>query len=304
MDATSERAPLTSFSTFSQVVEPSVYTPLPDDWLVGMTDVEDSTGAIAAGRYKAVNMAGAAAISAVMNALDHAPFPFIFGGDGTAFAVPPEFGDIAANALARTAAFVRDDLSLNLRVAMVPVSTIRAAGHDVLVGWYAVSDAVRYAVFSGGGLTWAEAEMKAGRFHLPAARPEDRPDLTGLSCRWNRIGAAKGTILSLIVRPQPGADRDAFATLVRRILDLLSAAEREGHPVPSEGPGFRWPPRGCRMEALATKGEQSTLTRMAAIVAIGFLAAVLDKTGRTLGRFDPKHYRRQTALNTDFRKFD
>lgn len=50
-----------------------------------------STGAIADGRYKAVNMVGAGVISAVLNLIDHAPFPYVFGGDGAAFALPQHF---------------------------------------------------------------------------------------------------------------------------------------------------------------------------------------------------------------------
>ena len=50
--------------------------------------VDESTKAIEGGKYKSANMAGAAAISAVINALGHQNFPFVFGGDGVSFAVP------------------------------------------------------------------------------------------------------------------------------------------------------------------------------------------------------------------------
>ena len=78
------------FDDFSQITDPRVYHALPDGWWIGLTDVTGSTQAIAKGRYKQVNMAGAAAISAVMNALDSREFPFVFGGDGTSFAVAGE----------------------------------------------------------------------------------------------------------------------------------------------------------------------------------------------------------------------
>ena len=47
------------FEGFANVMDPARYRPLPDDWLIGLTDVVDSTKAIAAGRYKSVNTAGA-----------------------------------------------------------------------------------------------------------------------------------------------------------------------------------------------------------------------------------------------------
>ena len=49
----------------------------------------NSTKAIAAQRYKAVNMAGASVIAAVTNALGGREFPFVFGGDGASFAISP-----------------------------------------------------------------------------------------------------------------------------------------------------------------------------------------------------------------------
>ena len=63
-------------------MDPKLYSPLPDDWAIGVADIVESTKAIAAQRYKAVNMAGAAVIAAVTNALEGREFPFVFGGDG------------------------------------------------------------------------------------------------------------------------------------------------------------------------------------------------------------------------------
>jgi hypothetical protein len=62
------------------------YAALPDDWYIGVSDVVDSIGAIEAVRYRAVNLAGAASISAVANALGGELPLFVFGGDGARFA--------------------------------------------------------------------------------------------------------------------------------------------------------------------------------------------------------------------------
>src|SRR6185437_1078808 len=78
------------FRGFTRLMEPQLYSPLPDDWTIGVADIVESTKAIAAQRYKAVNMAGAAVIAAVTNALQGREFPFVFGGDGASFAVAPE----------------------------------------------------------------------------------------------------------------------------------------------------------------------------------------------------------------------
>src|SRR5271165_5555536 len=83
---------------FAEAVRPQNYRPLPDDWVVGFSDVVGSTEAVAKGRYKAVNMVGAGVIAAVANVLDRQPFPFVFGGDGASFAVAASDAPAAAGA--------------------------------------------------------------------------------------------------------------------------------------------------------------------------------------------------------------
>lgn len=289
------------FSAFEKVVDRDVYEAVPDDWFVGLTDIVDSSHAIAAGRYKAVNTTGVAIIAAIRNALPDAATPFSFGGDGAAFAVPAEHVDAARLALARTAAWARDAFGLDMRAALVPVRDLRAAGHDLLLGWYAVSDSVLYAVFSGGGLDFAEQRMKAGDYAVAPAQPGEMPNLDGLSCRWEPIPSRMGVILSLIVRPAGNAD-SRYAAFVHELLSLISDT-RGGHPVPESGPGIKWPPEGLEHEVRMIKAGPLVLRRARVALTTLFGWFIL-KTGIKAGAFDPKHYKRQVALNTDFRKFD
>ena len=48
---------VTVFDRFTNIMDPSLYRPLPADWLLGVADVVQSTRAIRERRYKAVNMA-------------------------------------------------------------------------------------------------------------------------------------------------------------------------------------------------------------------------------------------------------
>jgi hypothetical protein len=119
------------FDRFADIADPSRYQPLPDDWMLGLADVVQSTQAIQDNRYKAVNMAGAAVIAAVANALGNRDFAFVFGGDGASFAVPPADSAAVRTALAETAAWVRDELDLALRVALIPVGEVHGHGFAV-----------------------------------------------------------------------------------------------------------------------------------------------------------------------------
>src|ERR1700742_4994213 len=236
------------FRGFSKLMDPALYVPLPDDWIVGVADIVESTKAIAEARYKAVNMAGASVIAAVTNALEGREFPFVFGGDGASFAVSPGDLDRARDALAATAIWVEESLNLVMRVALVPVAAVRAQGLDVRVARFGPSPNLSYAMFSGGGLGWAEAAMKRGEFAVPKASPGTQPDLTGLSCRFEEIPSARGLILSVLVAPAQGADAPAFRTLIEDVIALTERSPDSGRPVPPGGPELRWPPSGNEYE--------------------------------------------------------
>jgi DUF3095 family protein len=291
------------FRGFVRLMEPSLYLPLPDDWTVGVADIVESTKAIAAKRYKAVNMAGAAVIAAVTNALEGREFPFVFGGDGASFAVAAEDLPRAREALAATAAWVKEDLDLVMRVALVPVASIRAKGADVRVARFGPSANLSYAMFSGGGLGWAEAAMKRGEFAVDAAPPGTQPDLSGLSCRFEEIPSARGLILSVLVVPAHSANALAFRNVIEDIIGLVERSPDSGRPVPPQGPPLRWPPAGLDYEARAARGG-SLARRRLFVLGYTFFAYAIMRFGIKVGGFVPQTYIRQVVENSDFRKYD
>jgi Protein of unknown function (DUF3095) len=291
------------FRGFTKLMEPQLYSPLPDDWAVGVADIVESTKAIAAQRYKAVNMAGAAIIASVTNALGGREFPFVFGGDGASFAVAPDDLAAAREALAATATWVTEDLDLVMRVALVPVAAIRAQGLDVRVARFGPSANLSYAMFSGGGLGWAEAAMKRGEFAVDAAPPGTQPDLSGLSCRFEEIPAARGLILSVLVVPAANADPLAFRKVIEDVIQLVERTPDAGRPVPPGGPPLKWPPQGLDYEARAARGGP-LWARKGAVLALTLWAYVVMRLDIKVGAFVPQNYVRQVVENSDFRKYD
>ncbi|HEY0224219.1 MAG TPA: DUF3095 domain-containing protein [Pseudolabrys sp.] len=293
------------FRDFTRVLDPGLYKPLPDDWVVGVADVAQSTKAIRDNHYKAVNMAGAAVIVAVTNALQGRDFPFVFGGDGASFAVPSADAALARQALAATATWVATELNLTLRVGLAPVAAVRASGADVRVARFAPSNNISIATFSGGGMAWADAALKRGEFAVPPSPPEMRPDLTGLSCRYEPIPAARGLILSLVMQPAPGAEPEAFRAAVDDIVRLVEDSPKASRPVPAQGPGLKWPPQGYDFEARARRrAGESIVLRRAKVLAWTFLYFLIMQSGVRVGGFMPRKYTEQVVENSDFRKFD
>ena len=122
------------------------------------------------------------------------------------------------------------------------------------VARYGPSENLSYAMFSGGGLAWADAAIKRGEFAVTPAPPGTWPDLTGLSCRFEEFPAARGLILSVLVLPAPGADPAAFRALTEEIVALVEDSPDAGGPLPASGPAMRWPPQGVELEAHAMPG--------------------------------------------------
>jgi hypothetical protein len=298
-------ASVPAFARFSAIVDDDGYMPLPADWVVGVADVTDSTGAIAAGQYKSVNFAGAAVIAAMGNALSGRTFPFVFGGDGAAFALPGGDAALARAILAQTATLVREEFGLDLRTALVPATAIRAAGLDVKLAFFAASPDVTYAMFSGGGLAWADAEMKAGRFVVPGAHDGVRPDLTGLSCRFAPIASRRGLILSLIARPLPGAEPAAYRDAIRDVTAIVESSPERASPVPPSGPSLAWPPAGLGREARLTHeaGASRPLHWLRVALRVLGIHAVF-RLKWPVGGFDPKTYIGELVGNSDYRKYD
>ena len=301
-DSESFYAAVPVFRGFGSLMDPALYQPLPDDWTIGTADIVQSTKAIAENRYKAVNMAGASVIASVTNALGGREFPFVFGGDGASFAVAPHDLVAARDALAATAAWVNGELGLTMRVALIPVAHIRAQGLDVRVARFAPSPNVSYAMFSGGGLAWADAAMKRGEFAVDAgtARNLARSHRAVVPVRGNPVEARPDRLDA----DHPGARRRSGR------LPRADRKHRHAHRPESErrrpGPVRRCRRCAGRRRASRSKSAPSRAIDGCADIGAGFDPALLPHHAhrRSRRRLRAAKYLRQVVENSDFRKYD
>ena len=176
---------LEPFTEFAEVADPARYVAAPDDWIVVLGDIKGSTEAARAGRYKEVNLVGAACITATLNVTGDLDLPYAFGGDGATVLIPPQARDAVVAALRRTRRLARDGFGLDLRLGLVPVQELRRRGRPVLVAKHQLSPGNCLAMFAGGGLDLADRLIKSGaEFALDEQDGPEPPDLHGLSCRW------------------------------------------------------------------------------------------------------------------------
>lgn len=303
---------LDSFDDFASVHDLRLYTPAPDDWAVVLADIRGSTKAIGEGRYKDVNMIGAACITAVLNAVGDIDVAYVFGGDGATVLVPEDSLPKVRDALLKTKNLARSGFGLDLRVGAVPLSAIRSSGADVLVAKFRLSPGNYLAMFNGGGVALADRLVKAedgDQGYLFTADGEgDEPDLDGLSCRWEPLKSRHGVMLSLLVQPLAG-DRNEVARVIGKVLGDLNAAlgyeiERN-RPVAAENMKFTWPPRGLAAEARATHRQgRGFKRRLAKILIQSFIQYLLEKFDKEAGGYDAPVYREELRRNSDYRRFD
>lgn len=298
-------------SRFAGVVDSGNFHSAPDDWLIVMTDVCNSTRAVTEGRYKDVNMIGGAAICAVRNATGVSDWPFVFGGDGSTLLIDPACRQSAESALIRTRNLARDDFGLELRIAFVPVRHVRERGRDVLVARLEVSPGNDLALFGGGGVELADELVKnpstAAGYLIGESELTGLPDLTGLSCRWEPLRSRHGRILCLLISARANSF-DKRQLIMARVMEQLTRILGQGfsqaNPVQAESLRLRWPPRGLIAEARATRGNKSLLRRTLELHAQSLLQWALDRTGLKAGNYQSGAYRQQVQTNCDYCKFD
>ena len=284
----------------------SKYFPAPDDWALVVTDIVDSTVAIAKGRHKTVNFVAALAITALKNLCAPDSIPFLFGGDGAVVMVPPRHAQAARRELARVRGLAAREFGMRLRIGLASVGELRRHGSDVRVGRYEPSPGNSFGVFLGGGVGQLEAAIRGrgvpdliASAAIPESLDDGAPtDLSGLSCRWDELRSRRGKMVTLIVNgaPDPG---EIHATIM-----CLAGQEGDTRPVRLDTLSTRWPPKGFVLEARARRRGGSFAASVLRVLYDTLLAWIVFARGRPIRGFDPDRYRREVATNTDFCKHD
>ncbi len=298
---------------FVDISNPRVYTPLPDDWHIAVSDVKDSTGLIRRGKYKEVNLLGASSIIALLNLKKSFSLPFIFGGDGATLCIPPSLLEQARQSLVATKMMAHDAYGIELRVGTVPLRLARKKGFDVLVARCRISENFTQAVFSGGGLQFAEECLKnpatEKQFSLTTDDAEPVADFSGLECRWKSVPSARGEIVTLIVQAISKTAKkknDTYREVIRKIGEIYGT-DVLCRPVREEDLSMSLSEKQLYGESRIQSYNKGNLYRILYWFRIRYnvvLGKYLMKVHYKTKNIDWGKYKSELAANTDFKKFD
>lgn len=304
---------LPALDHFGDVTDTRYHVDLPPDWDIVIADVVGSTKAIQAGRYKDVNMIGAACIAAITNIDRSIQIPFIFGGDGATFAVPSFMRDRVRNALAGTRAMARESFSLELRAGIVPQQDVTALGAEVRMGKYRMSEFVSQPALSGRG--WVEAERLikdstyAHEYLIEESRPIEHADFTGLACRWNSIPSKRDCKIALLAISM-ASDQEQHAKHYCEVMNAINrivGSIEDAHPVDESlmGLSLRW---GVLAKEAAVRargrGLFSHLTYVARIFVLDLIGLFLLARKVDTETTQWSRYKSDFVRNSDYKKFD
>lgn len=299
-----------AFDNFREILKTEHYQDIPEDWYVIISDIKGSTKAIGKGQYKDVNTVGASCIIAVINELGTAhDIPYVFGGDGASFAVPPNYLIPVAKALQGTRTMAKEQFSLDLRIGIVPVADIKSAGKSLRIAKYRLSPYINIAMFSGGGLSFADTLIKKHeeRYDIKNYyQDQGQSDFAGLECRWNPLKAKNGKMLTLIVTSQNDQDQDG----IKRLLDKLAEIYGDKNayrPNQENDMALSYNPKHYRQEFRIQTHGQSYFSRAkyaSQLFIETFLGTILFKFDLKAKGVEGKKYICDLVSNTDFQKFD
>lgn len=303
---------LTPFNDFIHLTNATHFQKVPGDWTLVLSDVKGSTKAISEGRYKQVNLIGAATITTYINVAQTSHIPFVFGGDGATLLVPTSLSAKLLEELRRLKRLSEEEFGLELRIAAITVDAINQMGHEIFISKFELSRNNYLAQFKGGGLTFAEALMKSGdpkiqileRAHDELYQSGEQI-LKGLTCRLTPLRSLRGEMMTVLCKPLGAKDQQekVLHDLIQKfnlIFDKnLSTAS------PSNESNTSWPliPKNISTEArLNLSGPYLIKWLQAALYSL--ISNLSLNLNFPLGDFKPEKYKKELLINSDSKKYD
>ncbi|MDA1372107.1 MAG: DUF3095 domain-containing protein [Proteobacteria bacterium] len=312
MDTAEFYSKLGSFTDFLDVTDQDYFWTLPDDWLLVVADVSNSTEAVSKGELKAVNIVGVSVITAIRNIVAPLEIPYIFGGDGASLCIPGKFREPTVSALLATRAMAKQQFDLDLRVGIVSLEEIARNNLEVRIAKQRISSHYCQAAFSGGGIEYAESLLKSASEVLPGIDSQlanHTANYAGLECRWNQVDSMYGETIAVIIRATT-ATQAGDALVYQQVLNTIDSIYGEAEkcrPVHSSRLKTTYNRHGLNYEARihsARVNRPASAKYYWEVVFRNLLGWLLMTFRIRASGVRWGNYKQDLVTHTDFRKFD
>ncbi|WP_299383311.1 DUF3095 domain-containing protein [uncultured Lacinutrix sp.] len=170
----------------------SLFSSVPKNWSIVVTDIENSTEAVANGLHNDVNLCATGSIITALNTLKQIDktikIPYFFGGDGSTFIIPNTYLTKVLLALNDYSNHIKKTLKLNLRVGHLEVEKVYDNNISLRITKLRHNKYLTTPVVLGNGIKYAENIIKAN-FVASAVKSNKKIklNLEGMECRWDEI---------------------------------------------------------------------------------------------------------------------
>jgi len=203
----------------------NLFSSVPKNWHILVTDIQGSSNAVTEGKHNDVNLTATGSIIAVLNAVKkiHSSLriPYFFGGDGATFIVPSSIIEDLMNVLTDYSLHIKRTLNLDLRVGSLVVDDVYQHNYSLRISKLKVNNYLTTPVILGNGLKYAESKIKE-KFNKEAnlIDKEIKLDLEGMECRWDEIypsGNHKKVVCLLIGATSESKQAEVFNEIMNEI---------------------------------------------------------------------------------------
>lgn len=214
----------------------ALFYSVPETWSIVVTDIENSSAAVARGAHKDVNLSATGSIVTVLNTLKEIDttikIPYFFGGDGSTFILPNSVLVAVLLALNNYRQHINKTLQLNLRVGHLGVDKVYSNNISLRISKLRHNKYFTTPVVLGNGLKYAERIIKEG-FKVSASNFNTEPNLEGMECRWDEVypnELDKKVICLLVDCKDEKMQAEVYGTIMKEI-DLIFGTLENRNPI-------------------------------------------------------------------------
>ena len=169
----------------------SLFSSVPKNWSIVVTDIENSTAAVANGFHNDVNLCATGSIITVLNTIKTVnkkiEIPYFFGGDGSTFIIPNTILTPVLEALNNYSQHIKNTLNLNLRVGHLELEKVYNNNVTLRITKLRHNKYLTTPVVLGNGIKYAENVIKDNFKVSHVDTSVLALNLEGMECRWDEI---------------------------------------------------------------------------------------------------------------------